>query len=619
MKQFSTLLTILLGIFLFNFNSSAQGTWDKIHTVLQTNCNASGCHGAGSPNGFTVDGNASNVYNQLINVDPTNPYARDSAKNKLIFPGDPAKSFLLRKIGNCPDGDLMLKAPEEGASMPSGGQSAIPDSTIELIRQWILYGASETGTINNEKAISDYYKNPSQHVARMEPLAPPRECEGFQVHLGPIFLQPGEEVEYFIPYDLQLDDDIEVTRLEVKMNVESHHFILYSMNPSEYANSKKGLRELELSSFGGGYINAWQNDDTYELPNGTAFFWEKERILDLNYHIFNYNADKILPTEVYLNIYTQPKGTADKEMKSRLIPIGNGSQTSIYGLSIPPYNPNVPMQDQHVTFTEEVVWNSPDTISLFMLSTHTHSWGIGYDIYRRDPSKPGKKGEMLYNGNYNFDYSFNAGRYDWEHPAVRRMEPLVPVDMNLGLIHEATYKPLNSELEEPVGYIPGVCGPDELFPCVGTSWSFQTTGEMMLIYLQYVEGTYEIPANPVGQSLCDANDEFPKVSDPCLNPPIDTTNSIFNNSHLDEALVNVFPNPFEGTANIVVDMPRNGNLNIEVFDMLGKRVDILAKGNRQAGNHRFTFDSSNSSSNGVYFIKVTMDNKSLTKKLIEIR
>lgn len=599
MKHFSTLFAVLVLSFFTSNSLFAQSTFGKIYQTLQTNCQGSGCHGATNFNSFSVAGSSSDVYDAIYDVAPENIYAKDSLDNKLVYPGQPARSFLLRKISNCFDGDLILNSEEEDAI--EGTHPVIDDITLELIRQWINYGAPENGTIPNEDLIEEYYNNTEDHVQRMTPLAPPRECEGFQVHLGPIYLAPGEEVEYFLPYKLELDDDLEVTNLEVKMNQESHHFIIYSLDQNEFDNTQKGLRPLELSSFGNGYINAWQDDDSYELPNGTAFFWEKNRALDLNYHIFNYNQDKILPTEVYLNIYTQPKGTAEKEMKSKLIPVSN-----IQSFTIPRYDSNDP--EKTITYTEEVVWNNPDTISLFMLSTHTHSWGIGYDIFRRDPNAADKKGDMLYDGRYNFDYTFNTGNYDWEHPAVRRFEPFLPVDMNLGLVHEATYKTINSDGVEPVGCIPNLCG----LPSNLLAWSFQTNGEMMLIYMQYIEGTYEIPTTPLAPAQCDVNEPYPSA-DPCGK-----YSSISNNNILPEGTVNVFPNPFTGTANIVVDLPANGKLNIEVFDMMGKRVSVIADDSYNIGKHAFAFNSEGTS-NGVYFVRVTMNNKSLTKKLIEVK
>ncbi|MEX2589331.1 MAG: hypothetical protein WD334_03940, partial [Chitinophagales bacterium] len=543
MKHFSTVLTLLLlTVFSSNYEASAQGTWDKIYTIMETNCSgaSSGCHSGGSAYSFTFDDGQADLYDRLYNGEPINPYAKNdtSRSNRLIYPAQPANSFFLRKIAHCMDGDLQLKDPEEGEAMPKGEPEQLPDSTVELVRQWILAGAPETGTIHNEKTISDYYKDPSAHVSRMYPKAPPRACEGFQIHLGPIFLEPNEEVEYFMPYDLGFDEDIEVTRVEVKMNEESHHFILYSLDSADAANKPQGLREIGADAFGGSFVNAWQSDDSYELPNGTAFKWRSDRVLDLNYHIYNSNSDKILLAEVYLNVYTQPLGTAEKEMKSTLITID--PITSLY---IPPYDPNDP--DKITKFTEEVVRSSWDTISIFMLSTHTHSWGDGYDIFRRDPAASDKKGEMLYDGEYSFDYTFDAGQYDWEHPAVRRFDPLMPVDMNLGLVHEARYK--NREGDEPVGCIPTIACPAPSWTNI--SWSFETTGEMMLIYLQYVDGTYEIPNNPIATAQCDASEPFPEA-DPCDNFIPEDTTGIYDIA-LNEESVKVYPNPFQGSTNIV--------------------------------------------------------------------
>ncbi|MEX0810873.1 MAG: T9SS type A sorting domain-containing protein [Chitinophagales bacterium] len=606
MKHFSTVLTLLLlTVFSSNYEASAQGTWDNIYTILQTNCSTSSCHGTGSPHGdFFVDNSKSVLYDSLINAKIFNNHARDSVNNKLIYPGDPARSFLLRKIAHCMDGDLLLH-PDENAPMPEN-RPALPDSTVEMIRQWILYGAEESGKIHNEELISEYYANPKDHVKRLYPLAPPRECEGFQIHLGPIFLKPNEEVEYFVPYDLGVDDDLEVTKLEVKMNTESHHFILYSLDSANAQNKPKGLRELGADAFGGSFVNAWQNDAEYELPNGTAFFWKKDKVLDLNYHIYNYNSDKILPAEVYLNVYTQPKGTAEKEMKSTLITID--PITSLY---IPPSDPNDPPEKVTATFTEEVIRNSLDTVSLFMLSTHTHSWGAGYDIFRRDPAAPQKKGQMLYDGNFDYIKQESVQKYNWEHPPIRFFEPLMPIDMNLGLVHEARYTSLNAHNKEPQGYIP------TLGNVPWTSWSFETTGEMMLIYMQYVDGTYEVPHNPLATAQCDASEPFPDA-DPCDNFIPEDTTGIYDIA-LDEESVKVYPNPFQGSTNIVVDMPQQADLNIEVYDMLGKRVEILASGTHQSGEHRFSFNSKNASSNGIYFVRVTMNDKSLTKKLIEMQ
>ena len=81
-------------------------------------------------------------------------------------------------------------------------------------------------------------------LPKINPPAKPNINEGFQIRFGPIILGPNEEVEYRLLKKLNLGNDIEVNRLDLEMNDESHHFILYE---NESSNTEDGLRTV--SSF----------------------------------------------------------------------------------------------------------------------------------------------------------------------------------------------------------------------------------------------------------------------------------------------------------------------------------------------------------------------------------
>lgn len=132
-----------------------QKTWNDVYTILNTSCQGSSCHESGSSNNaFTVDTTAPVLYAQLINQDPKNPYA-DSVGHKLVVPGSPLSSFLLRKISHCDStSGLGLVQPFEGASMPESGNK-IPDAEIELIYNWIVQGASDTAVISPDTVAGD--------------------------------------------------------------------------------------------------------------------------------------------------------------------------------------------------------------------------------------------------------------------------------------------------------------------------------------------------------------------------------------------------------------------------------------------------------------------------------
>ncbi len=134
-------ITVLLTLFMFT--SFAQSDFSDVYSILQTRCSTSSCHGQGSAiNSFNVNDSSSTLYNKLINGDPLNPYALNTAGYKLVVPGSPETSFLFRKLINCPSG-LLSRNAAEGGNMPVSGQQ-LPAQEIELIFQWIASGASET-------------------------------------------------------------------------------------------------------------------------------------------------------------------------------------------------------------------------------------------------------------------------------------------------------------------------------------------------------------------------------------------------------------------------------------------------------------------------------------------
>ena len=76
-----------------------------------------------------------------------------------------------------------------------------------------------------------------------------------------------------------------------------------------------------------------------------------------------------------------------------------------------------------------------------------------------------------------------------------------------------------------------------------------------------------------------------------------------------------YPNPFNPYTTIPFSLKKSGHVKLEVFDVLGRRVAILADQRFEAGVHRLFFSASGMSS-GVYFYKLTTDEFSDMKKMI---
>ena len=75
----------------------------------------------------------------------------------------------------------------------------------------------------------------------------------------------------------------------------------------------------------------------------------------------------------------------------------------------------------------------------------------------------------------------------------------------------------------------------------------------------------------------------------------------------DEFGIQAYPNPFNPSTTLQVSLPNNTALSVQVFDIMGRLVSQLFKGEKQAGVHEFTFNASNLAS-GNYFIRLQYTN-----------
>ncbi len=75
-----------------------------------------------------------------------------------------------------------------------------------------------------------------------------------------------------------------------------------------------------------------------------------------------------------------------------------------------------------------------------------------------------------------------------------------------------------------------------------------------------------------------------------------------------------YPNPFNPTTTLSFDLPAANKVLIEVYDVLGRKVSEVAKGQFTAGHHEVLFDASSLSS-GTYIYRLKVGDKVITKKM----
>jgi hypothetical protein len=542
----------------------SQTTLQDVQVLLNTNCTFSSCHDATSPAaGLNLSGSATEIYDALVNQTPTNPAAAGKGY-KRVEPGYPENSFLLHKLGRDSWDASYDLGPGEGNSMPTTG--SLTSAEIELVRQWIIYGAPATTQVVDPVVLNDFYGG--MGMATVPVPTPPAEGQGLQIRMGPFYLAPGEEREYFYKRAINSGAPKEVTRTEVFFNEVSHHFILYRFESAATAGGyRAGLREI--SEPGGapdadvGIVAAWQDAYDIPLPAGTAYFWGTEEILDLNFHLYNASMDSIMQCDVYVNIYTRPRDASQPtvEMFSQIIPIDaleafSGGEV---GESL-----IIPGDGAVYEFTDDLFFPIPTapTWHLWYLSSHTHSRGVDYDIYNR------ATGEQIFEGFYNIDYTFDQGFYDWEHPPVRIFEPLYPVSMGLtgGLRHTAKY--VNN---------------------TGSTifWGDRTTDEMMLFFIQYT------------------------------NEPIPDLTAIDNPASPLSRSVELYPNPAQDQSVLRFEVPAAGQVSVEIFNALGQLVSSVEQQLLPAGAHQTQLDVSNLES-GMYNVVLQFEGERVISKLVKL-
>ena len=428
MQKHILLLSLLFAIFSNTlFAQTTLPSVQEVYKVFQAKCIS--CHDHASPEGgLDLEGvglteylRAVNVAQQLTNINPTNLYAVNKGL-KRVYPGRPDRSFLFRKINNGFEPTIANLHTDEGTSMPNYPGTPLTDTEKEIVRQWILYGAKTTGIQFDKSVAESFYTFGGQKAFPDGPPPAPAPGEGFQIKMGPFYLGTGSEVEYYQKYELTLPDDVEVNRLDLKMSGYSHHLIVYNFTGTGANAIPHGLR-LNANHDQINLVAAVQEQADLKLPATTAFTWDKNIVLDLNSHYINYSLSMPYQCEAYINVYTQPPGTAEQEMYATLL-----------------VNPNIPIPNNGnpVTHTRAEFQFGADSIYVWGLMGHTHKYGRSYKVWKRLAN--GQKGELIY------DASCPLGIpgcptlfFDYRHIPLRYWEPLLPIKWSQGIIHEASW------------------------------------------------------------------------------------------------------------------------------------------------------------------------------------
>lgn len=83
---------------------------------------------------------------------------------------------------------------------------------------------------------------------------------------------------------------------------------------------------------------------------------------------------------------------------------------------------------------------------------------------------------------------------------------------------------------------------------------------------------------------------------------------------IDASQINVFPNPAVDKLNVDIYLNSNADIDVNITDILGKKVYFKSFGNLSSGNHKLIIDEINLKS-GFYYLNINNDGNIVTKKI----
>ncbi|MGH7491714.1 MAG: hypothetical protein ACREOO_04910 [bacterium] len=366
--------------------------------VFDVSCTSSSCHTSATPAGG-LSLAAGESYANLFQAEPVNAQAK-AAGLKRVTPGRPDLSFLMKKLSG--------PAPNEGDLMPRG-TSGLSSIKLDAIREWIKAGAPQNEVVPSAPNLELAPPDPGHDF--VAPAAPPDE-QGFQVHLGPFFVEPGKEREVLSSVRVTLPPDFVVNRVEVSQPEGSHHFIVYHWKTNDAP--PPGIRDFNpIDPNAGGaifkrdFVAGTQTPYALlEFPAGVGIPLPEQLTLELNSHFVNTRGERSLKAEVYVNFYRAPAGTVTKRAKVLF--------ENWLNIFVPPGS----------STTTGTNWFTSQDINVLMLSSHMHRHGKRFTIHHIQNNQVG---ELLYDS------------LTWNDPKTAYFNPPLLLRAGEGLRYEATY------------------------------------------------------------------------------------------------------------------------------------------------------------------------------------
>ena len=325
---------------------------------------------------------------------------------------------------------------------------------------------------------------------------------------------------------------------------------------------------------------------------------------------------KLLDEET-LMVGQYPPGVADgPQIEANLQYILNNFQTcygrpfKVVRILMPPENGQYPPSGDYRTYTNSIIINKTVIIPIYEYQFDT----TAFRIYRE--AMPG----------YNI-VGINSNSIIPSLGAIHCIVKEIGVKDPIFISHSALRDTNNTATPYEVkAYIKTKSGISN----AKVYWTTDTTQGFSSLNMTASADTFTayIPNKPLGTTIyyyiSATSNNSKTISKPLPAPSgnfrfrIENSSGITGNNSLVKkyTLYQNYPNPFNPATKIKFDLPKNGFVRIQVFDVAGRLVHTLINDFKFRGSYEINFDGSNLTS-GVYFYKMeTVDYNDVKKMLL---
>ena len=152
----------------------------------------------------------------------------------------------------------------------------------------------------------------------------------------------------------------------------------------------------------------------------------------------------------------------------------------------------------------------------------------------------------------------------------------------------------------------------------GADFSIELTNDALVAeFLTNGNTTTIMIVNPNSNSLFTTNNDFNIESVLAASNSEDYMKTKINVPS-DFIISEAYPNPFNPTTQMSLTLNTAADVVVNVFNMNGQLVDVLANGQMSSGSYSFTWDGTNASS-GVYFIKTQVGSEIHSQKIMLVK